>query len=176
MKFQPLKDSLVVSVEQAASAPLASCRLADAGARVIKIERETGDFARHYDEVVKGQSTYFIWLNRGKECQVPGWILNQMNKLIGLIQKVFERLDYKVVLSKLKKANTACANLNTMADFESHPQLRLVEVESENGPVLIADRPAKFMGFETGFRPVRLWENIWENMMNKSGRSLNHEL
>lgn len=67
MNFNPLKDILVVSVEQAASAPLASCRLADAGARVIKIERESGDFARQYDEIVKGQSTYFIWLNRGKE-------------------------------------------------------------------------------------------------------------
>lgn len=67
MNFHPLKDILVVSVEQAASAPLASCRLADAGARVIKIEREAGDFARQYDEAVKGQSSYFIWLNRGKE-------------------------------------------------------------------------------------------------------------
>ena len=67
MNFHPLKDILVVSVEQAASAPLASCRLADAGARVIKIERDSGDFARQYDEAVKGLSTYFVWLNRGKE-------------------------------------------------------------------------------------------------------------
>lgn len=59
---------LVVSLEQAVAAPLATCRLADAGARVIKIEREgTGDFARHYDSYVEGQSTYFAWLNRGKE-------------------------------------------------------------------------------------------------------------
>ena len=68
MKFTPLENITVVSIEQAVSAPFASCRLADAGARVIKIEREgTGDFARQYDEVVKGQSTYFTWLNRGKE-------------------------------------------------------------------------------------------------------------
>ena len=66
-KFHPLRNTLVVSLEQAASAPLASCRLADAGARVIKVERLTGDFARQYDEVVHGQSTYFTWLNRGKE-------------------------------------------------------------------------------------------------------------
>lgn len=45
------------------AAPLATCRLADAGARVIKIERDgTGDFARHYDSYVEGQSTYFAWL------------------------------------------------------------------------------------------------------------------
>jgi crotonobetainyl-CoA:carnitine CoA-transferase CaiB-like acyl-CoA transferase len=62
-----LSGLLVVSVEQAVAAPLASMRLADAGARVIKIERPEGDFARSYDRLVKGQSAYFVWLNRGKE-------------------------------------------------------------------------------------------------------------
>lgn len=63
----PLSGLLVVAVEQAAAAPYASSRLADAGARVIKIERPEGDFARGYDQVVHGDSTYFVWLNRGKE-------------------------------------------------------------------------------------------------------------
>jgi crotonobetainyl-CoA:carnitine CoA-transferase CaiB-like acyl-CoA transferase len=58
---------LVVSVEQAVAAPYLSCRLADAGARVIKIERPEGDFARQYDHLVHGESAYFVWLNRGKE-------------------------------------------------------------------------------------------------------------
>ncbi len=58
---------LVVALEQAVAAPLASGRLADAGARVIKIERPEGDFARGYDHVVHGESAYFVWLNRGKE-------------------------------------------------------------------------------------------------------------
>jgi len=58
---------LVVSLEQAVAAPYASSRLADAGARVIKIERPDGDFARSYDRVAKAQSAYFVWLNRGKE-------------------------------------------------------------------------------------------------------------
>ncbi|QRM32858.1 CaiB/BaiF CoA-transferase family protein [Microvirga sp. VF16] len=62
-----LKDITVVAVEQAVAAPYASCRLADAGARVIKIERPEGDFARNYDKLVQGQSAYFVWLNRGKE-------------------------------------------------------------------------------------------------------------
>jgi crotonobetainyl-CoA:carnitine CoA-transferase CaiB-like acyl-CoA transferase len=57
----------VVAVEQAVAAPYASSRLADAGARVIKVERPEGDFAREYDRSVKGQSAYFLWLNRGKE-------------------------------------------------------------------------------------------------------------
>ena len=65
-----LADILVVTLEQAVAAPYCSCRLADAGARVIKIERQEGDFARAYDSVVDGDSAYFVWLNRGKESLV----------------------------------------------------------------------------------------------------------
>src|SRR6516162_3562338 len=64
---RPLEGLLVVALEQAVAAPLCSCRLADAGARVIKIERPEGDFARGYDRVAHGESSYFVWLNRGKE-------------------------------------------------------------------------------------------------------------
>jgi crotonobetainyl-CoA:carnitine CoA-transferase CaiB-like acyl-CoA transferase len=64
---KPLKGLLVVSLEQALAAPLASCRLADAGARVIKVERQEGDFARGYDRAASGMSSYFAWTNRGKE-------------------------------------------------------------------------------------------------------------
>ena len=63
----PLDGILVVALEQAVAAPLATCRLADAGARVIKIERPEGDFARGYDVAAGGVSSYFAWLNRGKE-------------------------------------------------------------------------------------------------------------
>ena len=62
-----LEGILVVSVEQAVAAPYVSGRLADAGARVIKVERPEGDFARGYDTLVHGESAYFVWLNRGKE-------------------------------------------------------------------------------------------------------------
>jgi itaconate CoA-transferase len=65
--IKPLEGTLVVSLEQAVAAPFCSSRLADAGARVIKIERAEGDFARGYDSVVHGESAYFVWLNRGKE-------------------------------------------------------------------------------------------------------------
>jgi itaconate CoA-transferase len=74
----PLSGLLVVSLEQAVAAPMCSCRLADAGARVIKVERPEGDFGRYYDQLAKshkggrerpdvGESSYFVWLNRGKE-------------------------------------------------------------------------------------------------------------
>jgi formyl-CoA transferase len=63
----PLEGIVVVAVEQAVAAPFCSSRLADAGAHVIKIERPEGDFARGYDAAAKGQSSYFVWLNRGKD-------------------------------------------------------------------------------------------------------------
>lgn len=64
--MRPLEGVEVVAIEQAVAAPFASCRLADAGAHVVKIERPEGDFARGYDDVAAGQSSYFVWLNRGK--------------------------------------------------------------------------------------------------------------
>jgi crotonobetainyl-CoA:carnitine CoA-transferase CaiB-like acyl-CoA transferase len=58
----------VVSLEQAVAAPFATRQLADLGARVIKVERPgPGDFARGYDETVRGMSSHFVWLNRSKE-------------------------------------------------------------------------------------------------------------
>jgi len=67
---KPLDGLKVVAIEQAVAAPFASARLADAGAQVFKIERPEGDFARGYDDVAAGMSSYFVWLNRGKESVV----------------------------------------------------------------------------------------------------------
>ena len=64
----PLTGITVLALEQAVAAPFATRQLADLGARVIKVERPgAGDFARGYDETVEGMSSYFVWLNRGKE-------------------------------------------------------------------------------------------------------------
>jgi crotonobetainyl-CoA:carnitine CoA-transferase CaiB-like acyl-CoA transferase len=66
-----LSDLLVVSIEQAVAAPYATSRLAEAGARVIKIEKPpAGDFARRYDAAVHGESAHFVWLNQAKESAV----------------------------------------------------------------------------------------------------------
>src|SRR5689334_16440316 len=66
--MHPLSGVTVVALEQAVAAPFATRQLADLGARIIKIERpDGGDFARHYDGTVHGQSSYFVWLNRSKE-------------------------------------------------------------------------------------------------------------
>lgn len=65
--MKSLSEVLVVSLEQAVAAPYCSRLLAEAGARVIKLERPGGDFARHYDTIVNDESAYFVWLNAGKE-------------------------------------------------------------------------------------------------------------
>ncbi len=65
-----LEGKLVITIEQAVAAPFCTSRLADAGARVIKVERPEGDFARGYDKAANGLSSYFVWLNRGKESVV----------------------------------------------------------------------------------------------------------
>lgn len=66
----PLAGITVVALEQAVAAPFATRQLADLGARVIKVERDAGDFARGYDTTVHGMASYFVWLNRGKESVV----------------------------------------------------------------------------------------------------------
>src|SRR5437016_12612230 len=66
--MRPLDGVTVIALEQAVAAPLATRQLADLGARVIKIERpDVGDFARGYDETVRGMASHFVWLNRSKE-------------------------------------------------------------------------------------------------------------
>lgn len=94
--MRDLEGLLVVSVEQAVAGPYASSRLADAGARVIKVERPEGDFARNYDRLVEGQSAYFVWLNRGKES-------------VRLDLKTPE--DHALLASMLEKADVFIQNL-----------------------------------------------------------------
>jgi len=66
--MRPLTGITVVALEQAIAAPLCTRHLADLGARVIKVERPGGgDFARHYDDRVRGLSSHFVWTNRSKE-------------------------------------------------------------------------------------------------------------
>jgi crotonobetainyl-CoA:carnitine CoA-transferase CaiB-like acyl-CoA transferase len=66
----PLEGVVVVSLEQAISAPFATRQLADLGATIIKVERPEGDFARAYDGTVRGESAFFVWANRGKQSVV----------------------------------------------------------------------------------------------------------
>jgi crotonobetainyl-CoA:carnitine CoA-transferase CaiB-like acyl-CoA transferase len=65
--MQPLAGTVVVAVEQAVAAPICTRHLGDLGARVIKVESRSGDFARDYDDVVRGMAAHFVWANRNKE-------------------------------------------------------------------------------------------------------------
>jgi crotonobetainyl-CoA:carnitine CoA-transferase CaiB-like acyl-CoA transferase len=89
----PLEGLTVIAVEQAVAAPLCSMRLADAGARVIKVERPEGDFARGYDRAALGQSSYFVWLNRGKE-SIALDLRSEAD--LGLLRRMLARADVLV--------------------------------------------------------------------------------
>jgi itaconate CoA-transferase len=66
--MRPLDGITVIALEHAIAAPYCTRQLADLGARVIKIERPgVGDFARDYDERVRGMASHFVWTNRSKE-------------------------------------------------------------------------------------------------------------
>ena len=66
--MRPLEGITVVTLEHAVAAPFCTRQLADLGARVIKVERPgVGDFARGYDERVRGLASHFVWTNRSKE-------------------------------------------------------------------------------------------------------------
>jgi itaconate CoA-transferase len=129
--FQPLAGVLVVSLEQAVAAPFASSRLADAGARVIKIERAEGDFARGYDAAVKGQSAYFVWLNRGKESLV----LNIKDADdAALLQRILAQAD--VFIQNLAPGAAARAGVGSAALREAHRRLITCDISGygEDGP------------------------------------------
>jgi crotonobetainyl-CoA:carnitine CoA-transferase CaiB-like acyl-CoA transferase len=129
--FQPLAGVLVVSLEQAVAAPFASSRLADAGARVIKIERSEGDFARGYDAAVKGQSAYFVWLNRGKESLV----LNIKDADdAALLQRILAQAD--VFIQNLAPGAAARAGVGSAGLREAHPRLITCDISGygEDGP------------------------------------------
>lgn len=93
MASLPLEGITVVSLEQAVAAPFATRQLADLGARVIKVERDTGDFARGYDTKVNGMASYFVWLNRSKESIVLDL---KSEEGIGVLKKLVGKADVLV--------------------------------------------------------------------------------
>lgn len=127
---RPLEGFLVVSLEQAVAAPMASCRLADAGARVIKLERSEGDFARRYDDDANGQSAYFAWLNRGKESLVVD-IKSAVDQ--GLVHRILSRAD--AFIQNLAVGAAARSGLGSDALRQRYPRLVTCDISGygENG-------------------------------------------
>ncbi|MBW0117010.1 CaiB/BaiF CoA transferase family protein [Pseudonocardia abyssalis] len=125
----PLTGITVVALEQAVSAPLASRTLGDLGARVIKIENPRGgDFARHYDDVVRGSAAHFVWVNRGKESVTLDL---KDPRGLDLLHRLLDRAD--ALVSNL--APGAADRLGVGPDdlAERHPHLVAVEI-SGYGP------------------------------------------
>jgi crotonobetainyl-CoA:carnitine CoA-transferase CaiB-like acyl-CoA transferase len=132
MTDAPLADITVVSLEQAVAAPYATRQRADLGARVIKVERpEGGDFARGYDHAVHGESSYFVWLNRGKES-----LTLDLKHPDGL--PVVRRLldDADVLVHNLGPGAAARMGLDSDAVSRSHPRVITATISGygEDGP------------------------------------------
>jgi itaconate CoA-transferase len=127
----PLEGLLVVSVEQAVAAPQCTCRLADAGARVIKVERPEGDFARQYDHIVHGESANFVWLNRGKESVVLDLGAPE-DKM--LLEAMLAKAD--VFVQNLKPGALAKLGFATTRLREGYPRLICCSISGygESGP------------------------------------------
>ena len=141
----------VVSLEQAVAAPYLSSRLADAGARVIKIERPEGDFARQYDNVVNGESAYFVWLNRGKESlQID--IKNEDD--LKLLKKIIKKAD--IFIQNLAPGVSDRYGLDSNSLREDHPALITVDISGygEDGPYADMKAYDMLVQSETGLAMV----------------------
>lgn len=150
--FNPFSDLLVVSVEQALAAPLCTSRLVDMGARVIKIEREEGDFARSYDTAANGDSSYFLWTNHGKESVVLDLKSEKDRKLLRKLIKsadvlvqnlgpgVMKRLGFGS--EKMRKSNPRLITCDISGYGESGPASNLkaydLLVQAESGLIDIS--------------------------------------
>jgi itaconate CoA-transferase len=128
----PLSGLLVISLEQAVAAPMCTCRLADAGARVIKIERPEGDFARGYDDLVHGECSYFVWLNRGKESIVLDLTKTEDKELLAAMLK---RAD--VFVQNLKPGAAAKLGFSMARLRRENPRLICCSISGfgESGPL-----------------------------------------
>ena len=109
---------IVLSLEQAVAAPYCSRLLSDSGARVIKVERPEGDFARYYDSVVHHNSAYFCWLNAGKESIC---IDLTDSKDLSLLQSMIENAD--IFIQNLKPGVTEKYFLDHASNQRLNPRL-----------------------------------------------------
>jgi len=142
---------LVLALEQAVAAPYCSSRLADAGARVIKIERPEGDFARGYDAAAKGQSSYFVWLNRGKQSLVAD--IKQPQDA-ALLHRILARAD--VFIQNLMPGAAARAGFDGETLRRINPRLITVDISGygDEGPYAQMKSYDMLVQAETGLASI----------------------
>jgi itaconate CoA-transferase len=127
-----LEGLMVIAIEQAVAAPFRTARLADAGARVIKIERPEGDFARFYDDATPAGSSYFVWLNRGKESVVLDLRAGDARRQLGTL---LAHAD--ILVENLKPGAMARLGFPTKRLRQEHPALISCSISGygEDGPL-----------------------------------------
>ncbi len=128
---------LVATFEQAVAAPLCTLRLADGGARVIKIERAEGDPARHYDDAVAGTSAYFAWLNRGKESVVLD-VKTGADR--ATLDNILARAD--IFVQNFAPGAAARLGLDAKALIAKYPRLIAVDIAGYGSDTTYADMRA----------------------------------
>jgi crotonobetainyl-CoA:carnitine CoA-transferase CaiB-like acyl-CoA transferase len=134
----PLSGITVVSIEQAVAAPFATRQLADFGARVIKIERpDGGDFARSYDAIVKGQSSYFVWLNRSKQSLTLDL---KRSEGMGVLSQLLAKAD--VFVQNLAPGAADRLGTNVHALCAKHPRLIACNISGYGADGPLADKKA----------------------------------
>ncbi|MFZ9448592.1 MAG: CaiB/BaiF CoA transferase family protein [Alphaproteobacteria bacterium] len=141
----------VLALEQAVAAPYCTSRLADAGARVIKVERAEGDFARGYDRAARGMSSYFAWLNRGKESLVADI------KAAGdaaLLHRILAHAD--VFVQNLLPGAAARAGFGSGELRARHPRLVTVDISGygDEGPYAAMKSYDMLVQAETGLASI----------------------
>ena len=141
----------VLALEQAVAAPYCTSRLADAGARVVKIERPEGDFARGYDAAVKGQASYFVWLNRGKESLVAD-IKNADDA--ALLHRMLAKAD--VFVQNLMPGAAARAGFGSAELRKLYPKLICVDISGygADGPYAQRKSYDMLVQAETGLASI----------------------
>ena len=130
--MRPLDGITVIALEHAVAAPFATRQLADLGARVIKIERpKVGDFARGYDETVKGMSSHFVWLNRSKESLTLDL---KQSRATPILERLLERAD--VMIQNLAPGAARRLGLGAESLLQKYPRLIVCDVSGygDNGP------------------------------------------
>ena len=137
--MSPLSGITVVTLEHAIAAPLATRHLADFGARVIKVERpETGDFARGYDERVRGLASHFVWTNRSKESLTLD--VKHPESLAILKRLVLERAD--VLVQNLAPGAAARLGLSYESLSAAKPSLIVCDISGYGGDGPYRDKKA----------------------------------
>ncbi|EXI82664.1 MAG: Formyl-coenzyme A transferase [Candidatus Accumulibacter appositus] len=150
--MRPLDGITVVTLEHAIAAPFCTRQLADLGARVIKVERPlTGDFARAYDERVRGLASHFVWTNRSKESLT-------LDVKHAEAQAILARLlaGADVLVQNLAPGAAARLGLSYEALRERHPRLIVCDISGYGSDGPYRDKKAYdlLIQSESGFLSV----------------------